>query len=216
MATKKKTAAAKEATRDPQEAVLDAALQLMAEQGWPTASLATIAERAGLSLGELHQHFPTKAAILDAFERRIDSTVLGGGELGGAMAGDERPRDRLFDVLMRRFDALQPHRAAVAALLASYRVHPLGALARAPQLLRSMAWMLEAAGISSAGLPGALRTRGLAAIWLSTLSVWLSDDTTDLAKTMAALDARLRRAEELMQMRLPRRGSAANAAGGAT
>lgn len=191
--------------------MLDAALQLMAEQGWPTASLATIAERAGLSLADLYAQFPSRLAILDAFERRIDSTVLANGELGAGEGGgtrDERPRDRLFDVLMRRFDALQPHRAAVSALLTTYRSHPLGALARAPQLLRSMEWMLEAAGISSAGLSGALRTRGLAAIWLSVLGVWLADDTTDLAKTMAALDARLRRAEELMQMRFRRPGTA--------
>ena len=56
------------------------------------------------------------------------------------------------------------------------------------QLLRSMSLMLESAGISSTGLIGLLRTKALAAIYLATMRDWLRDDTTDKAKTMAALD----------------------------
>jgi len=40
-----------------------------------------------------------------------------------------------------------------------------------------------------------LRSKGLLAIWLATLKVWLEDDSPDLAPTMAALDRNLRRAE---------------------
>ena len=63
--------------------------------------------------------------------------------------------------------------------------------------MRSMAWMLEAAGIESSSAAGYLRTKGLAAVWLRTLRVWGKDDTPDMARTMAALDADLRRAEPL-------------------
>jgi hypothetical protein len=58
-----------------------------------------------------------------------------------------------------------------------------------------MAWMLEAAGVSTAGLRGRLRVRALAVLYLSELRVFLRDDTEDLSKTMAALDRRLRQAE---------------------
>jgi hypothetical protein len=67
-----------------------------------------------------------------------------------------------------------------------------------------MALMLEAAGVSSSGIAGALRTKGLGAIYLATMRDWFRDDSTDKARTMAALDARLRRAESWAR-RLDRR-----------
>jgi hypothetical protein len=62
---------------------------------------------------------------------------------------------------------------------------------------RSMRWMLEAAGVSTRGLTGRLRVRGLVAIWLWAVRAWQVDDTADMSKTMSALDAALRRAEQL-------------------
>lgn len=59
-----------------------------------------------------------------------------------------------------------------------------------------MSWMLEAAGIASAGPLGLLRAKGLLAVWLAVLRVWLLDESPDLAPTMAALDRHLRRAEQ--------------------
>jgi len=58
---------------------------------------------------------------------------------------------------------------------------------------------LEFAGISSAGLKGRLKTKGLAALYLRCLRVWLDDDSADLSKTMAILDRSLTRAEKLAQ-----------------
>jgi hypothetical protein len=58
-----------------------------------------------------------------------------------------------------------------------------------------MRWMLEAAGVSTAGLRGALRVRGLMAVWLWALRAWERDESADLSGTMAALDTALRRAE---------------------
>jgi len=108
---------------------------------------------------------------------------------------DESARDRLFDVLMRRFDALKPHRAALKAIARGLASDPPTALCSAPAFLRSMTWMLEAAGLSSTGIRGRLRVRALALMYLCVLRVFVEDDSEDLAKTMAALDRRLRQAE---------------------
>ena len=48
--------------------------------------------------------------------RSIDRQVLAGGD---ADMAEEPPRERLFDVLMRRLEALAPHKAAVRSLLRS-------------------------------------------------------------------------------------------------
>ena len=67
------------------------------------------------------------------------------------------PRDRLFDLLMRRFDVLQQHRAGMLALLRVLPTDPMLTLALGAATGRSMGWMLEAAGVSAAGLTGRVR-----------------------------------------------------------
>ena len=176
--------------------VIDAALALAAANGWRQLGLDQIAKEAGLSVAELRSVFPSKAAILAGFVRRTDERVLAGGGAGSEDGGGAA-RDRLFDVLMRRFDVLQPDRSAVRVIIRDSLCDPLAVLCQGPMLLCSMASMLEAAGLSSAGLNGALRTKGLALVYLVALRAWLKDDSTDLAKTMAALDRGLRQAEKM-------------------
>ena len=201
----KKTAAKKTAARkaDIPSRIVAAALDLAATQGWRDTTLADIAAAAGLSLADVHGAFRSKEAIVAAFVRGIDAQVLAGDD---AAFADEPARDRLFDVVMRRFDALAPHKEAVRAIIRDSLCDPLAALCGACGLRRSMAWMLEVARIDSTGLCGLVRIKGLAAVYLAALCVWLGDDSEDMARTMAALDKRLRQAESLVMLcRLPRR-----------
>jgi len=181
-------------TRKPDEAerIIAAALDLAATQGWRDSTLADIAAAAALPLAEVYRHYGSKAAILVAFSRSIDLAVLAGDD---PEIADQPPRDRLFDVIMRRFDALAPHKEALRVLVREAGCDPLALVAGACALGRSMAWMLEAARIDSSGLAGAVRIKGLALIYLSTLRVWLADESEDMARTMAVLDRRLRQAE---------------------
>ena len=171
--------------------LVDASLALAAERPWGGIALAEIAAAAGLSLAELHDVAPAKSDLVRAFLKRVDAAVLA----GPAPAPAEPARDRLFDVLMRRFDALRPHKAAVASILDGVARDPVQALCGWPALLRSMRWMLEAAGLDAAGLKGMLRAKGLAMVWLAALRTFLADDSEDLSATMAALDRALKRAE---------------------
>jgi AcrR family transcriptional regulator len=182
------------ATAAPDEAdrIIDAALMLTASEGWRRLTLAAIAAEAKLPILRIYRLFGSKQAILAAFFRRVDEAVLAEPPMAEA---DERPRDRLFDLLMRRFDALMPHKAAIAALARELPGDPVAALQAAASLSRSMRWMMEAAEISTAGLSGAIAVRLAAGAYLATMRVWQSDASPDLAPTMAALDARLRRLE---------------------
>ena len=184
---------AKGHAEDAEGRLVDAALRLAARQGWRAIGLGAIAAEAGLPLDQAYAACPSKLAILAAFHRRIDRAALG----GPAIESDASARDRLFDMLMRRFDALQPHKAALRAILRDSLGDP-AALLDAPAVLRSMGWMLEAAGISAAGWRGGLRTQLLAGLYLLVLRDFLEDDSADLAKTMAALDRRLRRAQSFL------------------
>lgn len=174
---------------DAGERMLDAALALAAERDWAAVGLAEIAQQAGLPLAEAYVACRSKLDLLVALNRRLDQAAL-----ATAPEADGLPRERLFDLLMRRFDALQPHRRALRSILRGSLGDP-GTLLAAPALLRSMAWMLEATGIGAAGWRGALHVHVLAGVYLSVLRVFLDDESTDLAATMAALDRRLRAIE---------------------
>jgi hypothetical protein len=88
----------------------------------------------------------------------------------------------VFDLLMRRFDALTPYRAAIEVLRRELPADPLAALAAGAGLLRSMRWMLEAAGISGEGIGGMVAVKLTAAAYLATARVWVRDESPDLAR----------------------------------
>lgn len=180
---------------DVRTRILAAALRLAAERGWRRTRLGDIAAEAGIGLDGLRAKFASKAAIVNGLIRRTDERALALGSAVGSSA-----RDRLFDMLMRRFDALEPDRAGIAAIVRESCLDPAAALCHGPRLMASMAWMLEAAGLNASGPLGLLRAKGLAAVYLWALRAWLDDDSRDLAKTMAALDRGLRQAEAVAKL----------------
>lgn len=166
--------------------ILDAALAVAARDGWSAASLAAVAREAGVPLVEIYDRFPARAALAQALLRRIDRAMLAGADDDGVVT----PQDRLFDVIMRRIDVLQEHREGYLAVL---RSRDAGLIAAAPAAMRSLSWIGEAAGLSTAGWRGALRLQALGAVYLAVLRAWASDDSSDLGATMAALQEGLSR-----------------------
>lgn len=179
------------------DAALDAFLGLIAEKGFAAVALRDVAEAAGLGVAELYRVYPDKVALVTAFMARIDAEVLAGTP--ARLDPEETARDRLFDTMMRRYDALRPHRAALGAIRRAGTRDPMLALAMGPALRRSMAAMLEAASVPSDGISGALRQNGLLAIHYAVSRAFDRDETADLSKTMAALDSRLKMAERWAQ-----------------
>ncbi|MEZ5842503.1 MAG: TetR family transcriptional regulator [Hyphomicrobiaceae bacterium] len=173
--------------------LIAASTRLAAVRDWREVSLADIAAEAGLTLAELREAFPSKAAIVAGLMRAIDAEVLAKAPRPD---GTQNARDRLFEVVMARFDALEPYKAALASITTGQAPDPKLAAAA----LSSQRWMLEAAGISSDGLDGAVRTAGLASVYATVFQIWLADDDPGLARTMAALDRRLRRGESAMSL----------------
>jgi AcrR family transcriptional regulator len=169
---------------------VDALLALLAEQSLEQIGLAEIAGRAGLKLSQLRAEFGSTLAILAAHIKDIDRAVLAGGDAdkGFEDLAEEPVRERLFDVLMRRLEALAPYKEAVRSMLRSARRNPGLALALNAMAVRSQAWMLEAAGIGASGPKGALRAQGAALMFARVLTVWVDDDEAGLDRSMAALD----------------------------
>ena len=178
----------------PRAKIIEAFMALLAEQPIEKIGLAEIAEGAGVSLAELRGHFSSSIAILAAHVKELDRQVLAGGD---ADMEQEDPRERLFDVLMRRLDLLAPHKEAVRSLMRSARRDPPLALALNAMTVRSQQWMLTAAGINASGPKGMVRAQGMALLFANVLRTWVHDDD-DQTKTLAALDNQLARGQRLV------------------
>lgn len=172
----------------PHGRIVAAALRLAGERPWGEVTYFDIAAAAGLNLAELRREFRSKPDILAAFARMVDDHIL---TRASKPAASLAPRDRLFEVVMSRFDALAAYKGALRSFARAGESGP--ALARA--MLTSQTWMLRAAEIPTEGIAGTARAAGLATIYASVFRTWLADDDPGMARTMAALDRRLRRGE---------------------
>ena len=172
--------------------IIAAFLALLAEHRIEAIGFADIAGRAQVSLAALRGEFGSLLAIYAAHVENIDRKVLAGGD--GDMA-QEPARERLFDVLMRRLEAMAPHKAAIRSLLRSVRRNPGLAVVLNRLAVRSQQWMLTAAGIKASGPQGMLRAQGAALMFAGVLRTFVDDDDPGLARTMAALDRALARGQ---------------------
>jgi AcrR family transcriptional regulator len=172
--------------------ILNAALASAAQKDWAKVTLLDVAESANLRIGDMRGEFNSKDAILAALLRAVDDEVL---KQAPRRAEGQGSRDALFDIVMTRFDVLAPYKAALKSIYASGAAD----FALAGPYLSSQHWMLQAAGIGTEGPLGGLRVSGLALIYASVFRTWLDDDDPGLARTMAALDRRLRRGESAVR-----------------
>lgn len=175
--------------------IIDATLALAAEQDWDEIDIRAIAERAGVSLSEFRDAFPSKGAVLAGLSRRVDRIVLDGT---GTELDGEPVRERLFDVMMRRLDALASYKEGLHRIGKAVRRDPLTLAALNQMAMNSMRFMLAAAGIDTGGPMGMVKIQGAVLIWGRVMDSWFRDDDPGLARTMATLDRELRRGGQFM------------------
>jgi ubiquinone biosynthesis protein COQ9 len=170
-----------------------AAFELAAERGWDQVTFTEIAERTGLSLADLRRDFTCKTDLLKGFQAEVDAEVL--AKMKPA-ADEQKPRDRLFDLIMTRFEVMAPYKQALDRIHAALRCRPGQAAQLFCSTLASQYWMLTGAGAKLGGPGTGLRVAGLTAIYAKVFHVWLEDNSTGLDHTMAALDRRLQLGEQ--------------------
>jgi len=175
--------------------IIRTTLRLAETKGWRNLSLFEIAGEAKVPLADVHKEFRSKSGILRAFASATDEAVLRQAEPDA----EEPARDRLFEVLMTRFELLAPYRAALSRIYEDFRLSPAEASRFTGLVLQSQYWMLNAAGIQLGPPYGPIRVPGLAAVYARVVPIWLKDDDAGLARTMAALDRELRRGERWLR-----------------
>jgi AcrR family transcriptional regulator len=171
--------------------IISAMMDLLAEQSFEEIDLSDVAKRAGVSLADMRKDFSSTFGIIAALMKDVDQKVLAGGE---DMA-EESPREKLFDVLMRRLEILAPYKPGVRSLMRSMRRSPPLAFAFNGLAVQSVRWMLNAADIKATGPKGMVRAQGLAVLFACVMQTWVNDEDSGLARTMAALDRELSRGQ---------------------
>ena len=185
------------------------AFELVAETGWRDLSFADLARRAGVPMARVYAELPDRAALLCRLGRRVDAQML---DLPLAELDGMSPRERVFELVMRRLDAMAPCKAGLRVLAREAPRDPALLLAALCNLDRLGRWLFDAAGTTDGRLIAAVARRVLGAIYVRVFNVWLDDDTPDLARTLAELDRRLQQAESVAGLvRGLRRGGDASA-----
>ncbi len=190
---------------DPSGRILDAALEMAAESGWSGLRLAAVADRLGLSLADILDHYRDKDAVADALFRRAWRAML--ATPPETYAGLPM-LERLHLLLMRWFDALAPHRAVASQMLGDklYLSHPHHWVPMVFNLSRTIHWLLDAAGDESKGRRRQLIEIGMTGIFVATLRVWTRDDSEGQSRTREFLKSRLESGDRWLARR-DRRGT---------
>lgn len=176
------------------EKAFKSCLDVIETEGWKNFSFAKASQHSGIPLKVFHEHFSSPAEVMILLFHKIDQELLDHQDLALESLS---PKDALFELLMARFEAAEKYKPVLKSFWKDWILAPEDTPALACHGFSSMAWMLEAAGLSSRGLKGILRVQGLTTLYLLTLRVWLADDGPDLGKTMTYLDKGLTRLEKL-------------------
>jgi hypothetical protein len=164
-----------------------------------------LAKTAGLSVAEAYKIAPDMASLLDVYAERVDAQVaeeFASDETGEAVGAHWR--ERLFDAFMLRFDAMLKVRDALRVIHIDERRDIVGLPRAALRAGRSMARLLDAAGLGEDALVSRAAAVALVPLYARIFQVWLKDEP-DQAKTMAALDKALRRIERWLARAEPAR-----------
>lgn len=165
--------------------ICEAALALFAQKPWADVTLDSIAQRAKTPLPTLSRRFASVTDLIPAIVRMIDTRLR---ESRPRFSKNESPNDRLFDVLMSRFEIMNNHRAGILALAEICRHEPVPAYAMYRAQIDSVNVMLDLAQLKAAAFGTTLTAHLLLGIYHLTFCRWAADETPDLAQTMAALN----------------------------
>jgi AcrR family transcriptional regulator len=170
------------------------AFTLIAERGWRGFSFTELARRAELPLASVYAELPNRGALLRRLGKRLDAYML---DVGAADLEGLSPRERIFELMMRRFDAMAPFKEGLRALSRQAPGDPALMAAGFCNLARLSARLLDAAEAGQGPTRAMLARKALCAVYARVFGVWLDDTTPDLARTLAELDRRLQQAEGL-------------------
>lgn len=180
---------------DLKDRILDAALPDIAFDGWTDIVLERATQKARLHKADVSRAFPNGAfEALEYFTQRADARMAETLKRDYVMK-DLKIRERIATAVMVRLREQAPHREAVRRGVAVYAL-PWHVPAGLRALYRTTDEMWHQAGDTATDWNHYSKRIILSKVYMSTLMVWLNDNSPNLADTEAFLR---RRIENVMQ-----------------
>jgi len=182
------------AKNDLEYKICVSALRLASTRDWRDLTFEQIAKAARIPVAQAAKHFSGKNEILPAIVRTVTAETIDAIPKPGKRV---TAHDRLFEVMMARFDILQKHRKAILSVMEeSFRDSKMTCVLL-PAQMQAMRETLTFSELAHRGMYQQMATAGLWVVYVATLRVWRYDETIDMTKTMAVLDRNLRLAEKV-------------------
>ncbi len=178
-----------------ERALLKEILLILNETPWNQLTLPSLISRLLTDPGEIPPALKSKEELLKGIIRLIDEETLalfGEGPQGVSL------HDRLFDLVMCRFDAMAPYKKGLKSIWDELPARPLFFLPALIQGLFSLDYLLEKIGFDQNFLCDKLYLGSFAIFYLSAVRVWHEDETPDLSQTMAYVDQGLKKLNTLL------------------
>lgn len=163
-----------------------AMLPHVAFDGWTWGAVDAAADELGLPRPRARLAFASPIDMADAFTAFADEEMTAALEAEGVAT--MKVRQRITRAVEVRLEQAMPHREAVRRALAQLALDPPRA---ARTLWRTADAMWRAAGDTATDFNHYSKRAILSGVYSSTLLVWLSDESEDMAATRAFLKRRI-------------------------
>lgn len=174
--------------------IINKSFELIEKIGWERFSFQKLSEKEKIPLNFLKTNYKCKYTVIEKFSQMIDRQVESNIRADDLM--DSSIKDKLFELIMLRFDELESFKKALKNIFLSTKKNPLLISIISKNLLNSFDFYLEVSNSYQNSPTDIFKKNFLLLIYSLVFETWLNDNSEDLSKTMSQLDKYLSIAEK--------------------
>lgn len=185
--------------------ILDSALALFRKEGFDTATMRDIAEKAGVATGAAYYYYPSKDSIVMDFYQRACSEMQ--PKIEAALKQATGLETRLRELIQVKLDHFAPNRGVLRALLRNGAdpKHPLSPFSPETRQIREIdiAWFQRILVDCGMRIPRDLAPHLPGVLWFFQMGViffWVIDDSPNQIRTARLLDLAVKSVATLIRV----------------
>lgn len=185
--------------------ILDAALALFRQQGFDSATMRDIAEKAGVATGAAYYYYPSKEAIVMDFYQRSCAEMQ--PKIEAALEHESTLEARLRELIRVKLVHFAPNRGVLRALLRNGAdpKHPLSPFSPETRAIRDVdiAWFRRILVDCGTRIPRDLEPHLPGVLWFFQMGViffWVIDESPNESRTMRLLELATKSVAKLIKV----------------
>ena len=166
---------------------------LIEKEGWNSFSFNKLSKSLNAELNLVKNLLKSKKQLLIIFSEYIDEEVMKNVDINDLK--DNSVRDNLFELLMLRFEKLQPFKTSLRILLNDLKSKPGDLKKIYKKIINSLDFYMEISNSKKNFIFDLIKLNSIFLIYSFTFKTWINDESKDMSITMAELDKWLSKAE---------------------